>query len=517
MHAYAASYSRYIIAISLAVYAAAALFRVFVRRRPARAVPEAVERLMIPWITLNGYLTIGLLQGELPVMFLFWSLQTVLLQLYISLYRHSFPDSDGQILLHAVLLLSVGLMMIARIDIRSAVKQAGIAAAGLFIVFLLVQVRTRLYAMRSVPFVWGALGILLLGTVLILGSDILGARLSYEIAGMSFQPSEFVKILYPVFLAGALGSADLKGWKILACAAAAAVHVGLLILSTDLGGALIYYMVFLLVLYLATGKGRYVLVGLGAGAAGAAICFFLFEHIRIRVQIFLDPFAYIDGSGYQIVQSLFAISFGGLWGAGLAQGAPQKIPFVMMDFIFAAITEEMGLIAAGCVLAVCLLLFLELVLLSGESVEYYQDRFLELFLFGTGITFIFQTFLTVGGETRFIPLTGVTLPLVSYGGSSVLATILLLGIADAGAMLIGERRRHFLARYAEESARPVYEEMPGREERLRRDRRYQRQPAQQPRQPQQRPARRQPDVVFEDPGAYDLDRAGSDFRKYMDL
>ncbi len=504
MHAYVTSYSRYIIAISLAAYALAALFRMFLRRTRARVVPEAVQRLLVPLITLNGYITIGMLQNDLPAMMLFWSLQTVLIQLYLSLYRHTFPDADLQILLHMYLLLSIGLMVIARIEIRSAVKQAGIASVGFFIMFLAVYYRDRLFSLRSLSAVWGVLGILLLGTVLVLGSEFLGAKLSYDIAGMSFQPSEFVKILFPVFLAGALGNAEPGIPKILLVAAASLLHVGMLILSTDLGSALIYFVVFLLVLYLASGRAVYLFAGLGAGAAGAVLCYLLFEHIRIRVLIFLDPFAYIDGSGYQIVQSLFAISFGGMWGAGLTQGAPQKIPFVMMDFIFAAIAEELGLIAAGCILAVCLLLFLELVLLSGEAVEYYQDRFLELFLFGTGITFIFQTFLTVGGETRFIPLTGVTLPLVSYGGSSVLSTILLLGLADAGAMMIGERRRLFLERYRQESERPVYADIPGREARVRRDRAYQNRTV--------RPS----GFNYEDIDAYDLDHAGSDFRKYMD-
>ena len=506
MHAYVVSYSRYIIAISLAAYAAAALFRMLLRRQGPRVIPEAVERLLIPWITLNGYITIGMLEGVLPVMLLFWSLQTAFLQLYLSLYKHTFRSADIQILLHMELLLSVGLLIIARIDIRSAVKQAAIAAVGFFLMFLAAHFRERLYTLRSLYFVWGLAGICLLGTVLVLGSDILGAKLSYTLLGMSFQPSEFVKILYPVFLAGALGSVQLKGTRTLLCAAAAALHVGILILSTDLGSALIYYIVFLLVLYLATGKGRYVLLGLAAGSVGALACYLLFEHIRIRVRIFLDPFAYIDGSGYQVVQSLFAISFGGLWGAGLTQGAPQKIPFVMMDFIFAAVTEEMGLIAAGCLLAVCLLLFLELLLLSGEAGEYYEDRFLELYLFGAGISFIFQTFLTVGGETDFIPLTGVTLPLVSYGGSSVLSTILMLGIADAGAMLISERRERFRERYRKEkkeNLQAVYEDIPVRKDRIRRDARY------------QKKGSRPSGVTYQDINDYDLNRRNSDFQDYM--
>lgn len=547
MHAYVVSYSKYIIAISLALYAAAALFGMLLRRREGRRVPEGLQCLLIPWITFNGYLTIGILQEELPLMLLFWSLQTILMQLYIAVYRHTFEEADMQILLDSCLLLSVGLLIIARMDMRSAVKQGVIASVGLFLVFLIAYLRHRIPGLGKLAFLWALLGLGALGTVLFLGSTTLGAKITYTIAGMTFQPSEFVKILYPVFLAGALGTRHLKGWRVLLSAIVAAGHVGILILSTDLGSALIFYVVFLLVLYLATGRGSYVAAGLLLGGAGAAACFLLFEHIRVRVEVFIDPFTSIDNNGYQIAQSLFAISFGGLWGAGLTQGAPQKIPFVMMDFIFAAIAEEMGLIAGGCILAVCLLLFIGIVLTALESREYYTDRFLELLLFGIGVSFIFQTFLTVGGETKSIPLTGVTLPLVSYGGSSILCTLIMFGIADAASMLIIERRRMFTERFSAEeaaqqeaaqreaamrSAGPAMQRQAatgsgmaggsGRQQEMSQPRRLWRpqrgaqpgRPAQTGRpggQPQSRSA-----VQYEDLDQYDLNRIGSDYEDYMD-
>ena len=183
----------------------------------------------------------------------------------------------------------------------------------------------------------------------------------------------------------------------------------------------------------------------------------MFSHIRVRVSVFLDPWATIDSSGYQITQSLFAISFGGLFGAGLMQGMPSSIPFVESDFIFAAIIEEMGIIFGICLILLCLNIFTDFLLLASS----YSNKFYQLYTFGTATAFIFQAFLTIGGEVRFIPLTGVTLPLVSYGGSSVLATFIMFGIVSAIFMLQEERLERFRLRFEEErrmySADSMYE------------------------------------------------------------
>jgi cell division protein FtsW (lipid II flippase) len=217
-------------------------------------------------------------------------------------------------------------------------------------------------------------------------------------------------------------------------------------LSKDLGSAVIFFVTYLILLFLATGKWSYMFIGLLLGVIGAVICYFLFAHVRVRVQVFLDPWSSIDGSGYQITQSLFAISFGGLFGAGLMQGMPSSIPFVESDFIFAAIIEEMGIIFGICLVLICLNIFTDFLLLASN----YSNKFYRLYTFGTAIAFIFQAFLTIGGEVKFIPLTGVTLPLVSYGGSSVLATFIMFGIVGAIFMLQEERLARFSMRYEEE-------------------------------------------------------------------
>jgi cell division protein FtsW (lipid II flippase) len=296
--------------------------------------------------------------------------------------------------------------------------------------------------MRHLGIVFGILGIAVLSGVLLLSVATNGAMITYTIAGFTFQPSEFVKILYILMLAGML-SGEVSREKGILVTILCLVHVGVLVLSRDLGSALIFFVVYLMMLFLATGRWMVLFSGLGLGAAGSVICYMLFEHVRVRVEIWQDPFSVIDTLGYQIAQSLFAISYGGLWGAGLTQGAPQNIPFVESDFIFAAIMEEMGMIFGICLILICISCFLRILALSAS----YSNRFFQLFTYGTAVCYIFQSFLTIGGETKFIPLTGVTLPLVSYGGSSLLSTLILFGIVEMIYILHDERTARFMERY----------------------------------------------------------------------
>ena len=172
----------------------------------------------------------------------------------------------------------------------------------------------------------------------------------------------------------------------------------------------------------------------------AWVAYRLFSHVQVRVQAWRDPWSVIDGQGYQITQSLFALSRGGWFGLGIGQGTPQDIPYVETDFIFAAVTEELGLLFSVSLLVVCVCCFLQMMRIALGSFPgnvhgmaqsnalVQQDRFYRLLASGFGVMYIFQVFLTVGGGIRFIPLTGVTLPLVSYGGSSVMTTLLMFAV-----------------------------------------------------------------------------------------
>jgi cell division protein FtsW (lipid II flippase) len=204
----------------------------------------------------------------------------------------------------------------------------------------------------------------------------------------------------------------------------AALHVLILVASRDLGGALIYLMTYLIMLYVATRKPAYMFLGLGSGAVASVLAYFLFQHVQDRVIAWKDPLSVIDDQGYQISQSLFAIGSGGWFGVGLGQGMPDKIPVVTTDFVFSAISEEMGAVFALCLIFVCISCFLMFFNIAMQV----KDTFYKLIALGIGALYGTQTFLALGGVTKFIPSTGVTLPLVSYGGSSLLSTVILFAI-----------------------------------------------------------------------------------------
>ena len=267
------------------------------------------------------------------------------------------------------------------------------------------------------------IGIILLLLVAVAGSTSYGAKLSLSIAGISVQPSEFVKIIFVFFIASMLyKNHDLKQFMITSIISA--VFVLILVASRDLGGALLYFFTYLVMVYAATQKFYVFAGGLGTLTGAAVVGYNLFSHVKTRVVAWKDPLSVIDNQGYQICQSLFAIGTGGWFGLGLNQGMPKKIPVVEKDFIFSAISEEMGAIFALCIIMVCISCFLMIFNVAMRM----KDKFYKLVALGLGSVYALQVFLTIGGVIKFIPSTGVTLPLVSYGGSSLLSTLIIFGI-----------------------------------------------------------------------------------------
>ncbi len=429
---------------------------------------DAMQLILLCTLHLVCFIALSAATQDARAHMLFWAVQTAFFLTLAIWIRKAFPYIDRQLLNHAFLFMITGISMLTRLSFEKGVHQFSMAAAGIALAFLIPFVVQKLPPVkcpdwmqwdplskkkkkRKVHFFtilfwkrltwfYAILGIGLLSVVLILGSVTQGSKISYTIFGFTLQPSEFVKILFILFMAAALyWGNDLK--RMASVSVTAAMHVIILVLSRDLGSALIFFVVWLFVLYYATGKWYVLATGTGIGALGAFISYHLFSHVRVRVQAFLDPWSYIDGIGYQITQSLFAISSGGLWGQGLGKGTPDKIPYVESDFIYAAIAEEFGLIFAVGLLVIflcCFIRFLQLTL--GQT-----DLFCRYLNFGIAIAFIFQTFLTVGGEVRFIPLTGVTLPFISYGGSSMITSIFMFGIAQCCVVLQEKHRQQRLA------------------------------------------------------------------------
>jgi cell division protein FtsW (lipid II flippase) len=281
----------------------------------------------------------------------------------------------------------------------------------------------KLSIFRKLTWLYAAIGIAALGVVAIAGTVSYGAKLSISIAGVLIQPSEFVKILFVFFIASMLYEKhDFK--QVLLTSAVSAVFVLMLVVSKDLGGALLYFVAYLVMIYVATKRTVYFVGGFGAMALAAVAGAKLFTHVQTRILAWRDPLSVIDNEGYQVSQSLFGIGTGSWFGLGLNQGLPKKIPVVENDFIFAAISEEMGAVFAICLIMVCLSCFFMFMNIAVQM----RDSYYKLVALGLGVTYAMQVFLTVGGVIKFIPSTGVTLPLVSYGGSSLISTMILFGV-----------------------------------------------------------------------------------------
>ena len=289
--------------------------------------------------------------------------------------------------------------------------------------FLIPVLVRKLHFLPRLTWLYAVVGLLSLMAVLALAATSGGAKLSLSFHGFTIQFSEIVKITYVFFMAGMLAKST-SFRSVAVATVVAALHVGILVLSTDLGTALVFFTAYLLIVYVAARRPLWTLTALGAGAGAAVAAYFLFGHVRQRVVAWRDPFSLYSGSGYQIVQGLFAIGAGGWFGSGLFLGMPKSIPVASKDFIFAAICEEMGCIFGICLILICMNLFLLIVNISfGIRSDFYK-----LVSLGLGIEYGFQVFLTIGGVTKLIPMTGITLPLVSYGGSSVISTIIMLSI-----------------------------------------------------------------------------------------
>ncbi len=344
----------------------------------------------------------------------------VLIQL---LYRLFYKKASVPLMNTMCMLLSVGFVIQSRLDLDTAYKQLIITAVSSLFCLIIPAFIRRVKVMRNLSWFYAILGILLLGGVFALGRVYGGANLNVEIGGISFQFSEFVKITFVFFIASMLKeTATFR--QVIRVSVLAAIHVGILVISRDLGAALIYFVAYIVMVYVATKNVGYVALGLGGMAAASVVAYRLFAHIRVRVQVWKDPFQDYEGTGYQIIQALFGVCAGGWFGTGLFNGNPEMIPLAKQDFTYAAICEEFGILFGIFLILICMSMYLQIVSISTKL----SNRFYRLVSIGLGTEYAFQVFLTIGGTTKFIPMTGITLPLVSYGGSSIMCTIIMLSI-----------------------------------------------------------------------------------------
>lgn len=369
-----------------------------------------------------AFLIIFLNTNQIEVIFFYFA-QVILLASILSLYKVLYPNASRLIINNMCLLLSISFIILTRLSYDQSIKQFKIVVISSVISILIPFFFKKMKFLHKLYWGYAAVGIVLLALVAIAGTTSFGAKLSFSFGGITLQPSELVKIIFVFFAASMLAkSSELKDYIV--TTVFAGIHVLILAASTDLGGALIFFITYLMMLYVASEKPLYLIGGLASGCASSIIAYQLFDHVRVRVTAWSNPFEVIDNEGYQITQSLFAIGTGGWFGMGLFQGLPTSIPVVQEDFIFSAISEELGGIFALCLILVCVSCFIMFINIS----MLLKDIFYKLIALGLGTVYGFQVFMTIGGVTKFVPLTGVTLPLVSYGGSSVLSTLILFAI-----------------------------------------------------------------------------------------
>ena len=265
------------------------------------------------------------------------------------------------------------------------------------------------------------LSLALLALPLGIGQETYGAKNWFYIGGMSVQPSEIVKLSLMIIIAHFMSRRRMLPWLFFAVGC-----LGLLMLQKDLGTALLYYGVTLMVYFASSGNLGMTALGLGGGAGAAVMGYKMFAHVKRRVAIWLNPFADYDNAGYQIVQSLMAIASGGVMGLGLGLGSPRTIPVYHTDFIFAVICEQFGLLFGLCVL----LMYVALIWRGATTAMAARSSFHGLLAMGCTAMLGLQTFVIIGGVIKLIPLTGVTMPFVSYGGTSLVSSLCLIGLTQ---------------------------------------------------------------------------------------
>jgi peptidoglycan glycosyltransferase len=414
------------------------------------AAPAPRRRTELGLVLLVGLFTVGAVTlaslgkvGEPPAGLLGFA--GVMVALLVATHlgvRRLAPAADPVILPVALLLNGLGYTMITRLNENLAGLQATWTAVGVaaFLGTLFFVRRARDLERYRYTFLAVGLVLLLMPLLPGLGRNINGARIWIRLGPIGFQPGELAKIVLAIFFASYLVERrELLGDRVrvgplrlprprlrvlVPLLAAWGLSIIVMVAEKDLGSSLLFFGLFIGLLWLATGQPAYLVGGAALFALASSMAYRMFDHVQVRVQVWLDPWSTAQGKGYQIVQSMFAFGSGGVAGSGLALGSPQRIPAAATDFIFAAIGEELGLLGTSAVLVAFVLL-----VGSGMRIALRAPHPFEKLL-AAGLTLVLglQSFIIIGGITRVVPLTGITLPFVSYGGSSLVANYILIAL-----------------------------------------------------------------------------------------
>ena len=436
------SFSRITLLSFVIVFTIIDLFQIFENRlsEVAAQILSTIQSVMVVLFLVNASIILYMARENDFTIIVLMILQLLLFGVTSFVLSRLAYISSRALINNVFMLLSFSFIALERLKMPSATRQFVFTIISVLIASLVVAILRKIRHIDRMLYIFGAFGVLLLLLVSFLGKVEYGAKLSLSFGSISIQPSEFVKLLYLFFISGCIVYyKDIRG--ILISLAGVILHVLILVSSRDLGTALIFLATYLLIIFIAYKNYIVLFLGIGAASIGGLLALKLFPHIQNRFIAWSDPLSVVDDKGYQISQSLFAIGTGGWLGSGLTNGMPNKIPVVTKDFIFAAISEEMGAIVGICLI---MILLSTTVLIFNKAFS-CTNSFYMLVTSGIAIIFAIQTILNIGGVIKFIPSTGVTLPFVSYGGSSLLSMFICFFITECSDELIyvGKGRRYY--------------------------------------------------------------------------
>lgn len=356
-----------------------------------------------------------------------------IMALYIIMYSVIVACKMGDkfIVPMACMLITMGIILLCRIRIDFGLRQIVWVAIGICVFFIAYAIYYNVRVWDKMWLLYFIGGTVLFLATLLLGKTVNGSRNWIQLGPVSFQPSELTKILYIMFLACYFSGSWTKPIKRATpkfiSLGATYLFIGFLVLQRDWGTILVLFSIYLFMIYVYENDVKFLLFNVGIASIVGILGYFFLHHIQVRVSAWLNPWDDISGTGYQITQSLFAIASGGYFGKGIGNGSPNYIPEVHSDFIFSAICEEMGVFGGAAVIILFFLIAYRCFKISIRTTNAY-DKALS---FGLTVMFAMQTFIIVGGVTKMIPLTGITLPFVSYGGTSIVVSFASLGIIQA--------------------------------------------------------------------------------------
>ena len=383
---------------------------------------------------ISGFFLLSFMRGTFDTTaFMLGVGMLLLILVQYNVLKAVFKHLERITLLIADFMCVLSVIIVYRISPENGVSQfIWIIAANVAMVIALNVIK-RVNDFGKANWVFMIMSIALIGGAFAFGSTIGGARNWIRLGPVSFQPSEFAKILFIIVSAYFLSTRH-KQRQLWPYVLYTAICAMLLVMCRDLGAALLFCGTFLVMFYAGTGNALLTLGGVGVAAVAAYGSYKTFSHVQTRVRVWRDPWATYSGEGYQIVQGLMAIASGGLVGTGLGLGMPDVVPAAHTDYIFASICEEFGLIAGILLIGFYLVFIIRGILIALNA----KNPFDALLVFGCTVMLSFQSFIIIAGVVKLIPLTGITLPFLSYGGSSMMASFIELGIIEGVAIKNGE-------------------------------------------------------------------------------